>query len=378
MTSANKTESRVQVKLTERSYDIVISDTGVSCAGHYLTPHLHSPQVAVITDETVMTLHGAALRASLEVAHINPHFIVRPAGEAQKNFTALQDILNILLDLDFTRQDTIIGFGGGVIGDLSGLAASLYKRGCGFVQIPTTLLAQVDSSVGGKTAINVTQGKNLIGTFYQPQLVITDTSLLKSLPEREMKAGYAEVMKYGLLGDAGFFNWLENHSPELLACQPEACAYAIKICCENKAQIVSADEREHGQRALLNLGHSFAHALEAEAGYDGRLLHGEAVSAGLLMAFEFSRLQGLCPEEAVTRLHTHLARMHMPTANDISPWLIQPENLLEHMHQDKKNQADTFTLILVRAIGDAFVQKNVSPHTLLNFWKTQKTTYHHA
>jgi len=267
-------------------------------------------------------------------------------------------VLDGFFEAGLTRSDVVIAFGGGVIGDLTGFAASVFKRGCGFIQIPTTLLAQVDSSVGGKTAINNKYGKNLVGAFHQPkQLVLADIDVLKTLAPRELKAGYAEVVKYGLLGDADFFNWLEVNAAGVLALDEKVTAQAIATSCKTKARIVSEDEFESGKRALLNLGHTFGHALELEAGYDGDLLHGEAVSIGMIMAFEFSHAQGLCSQQDATRMAAHMAAIDMPIIKDAAHLFKNPQKLLAHMGQDKKNEGDHLTLILARAIGDSFVDK---------------------
>jgi len=348
----------VPVDLGSRRYDIIIGNNILSRTSTYIHPLLKTPRVAIVTDETVMALHGHRVEASLTQAGIKPHFIIRPAGESQKSFDGLQAVLNGLFDLAFDRQDIVIAFGGGVIGDLTGFAASVFKRGCRFIQIPTTLLAQVDSSVGGKTAINSPHGKNLIGAFYQPALVLADTEILSTLPERELKAGYAEVLKYGLLGDAQFFTWLETHGKKVLKLDAAHISHAVSISCQTKARIVAADEYERGQRALLNLGHTFGHALELEAGYKGDLLHGEAVSAGMVMAFEYSAQHGLCPTDDVARLSRHLTDMALCQPGDLKHLLQSPDRLSAHMDQDKKNEAGGLTLILPRKIGDAFVQKN--------------------
>ena len=282
-----------------------------------IEPHLKAKRVAVVTDENVYALHGKTLEAALSA--YETHMIVRPAGESQKSFDGLQAVLEALFKAGFDRNDTVVAFGGGVIGDLTGFAASIYKRGCQFIQIPTTLLSQVDSSVGGKTAINNEFGKNLIGAFYQPALVLADTSVLKTLPEREIKAGYAEVVKYGLLGDRAFFDWLDRNGEDVLALKPEAIAHAVAVSCKMKARIVAADERERGERALLNLGHTFAHALEIEAGYSGDLLHGEAVSAGMEMAFEFSAAQGLCSDKDVKKVKSHFKQLGLTSIKDVAP-----------------------------------------------------------
>ena len=355
----------VSVDLGPRSYDIIIGENLLTDAGKLLSPHLKANRVAVVTDENVYGLHGKVLEAAL--SDFETHMIVRPAGESQKSFDGLQAVLDALFKAGFDRNDTVIAFGGGVIGDLTGFAASVFKRGCQFIQIPTTLLSQVDSSVGGKTAINNQYGKNLIGAFYQPKLVLADTSVLKTLPERELKAGYAEVVKYGLLGDRSFFDWLDENGQDVLALKTEAIAQAVAVSCETKARIVAADERERGERALLNLGHTFAHALEIEAGYSGNLLHGEAVSAGMEMAFEFSAAQKLCAPEDATKVKSHFSKLGLTSINDVASLLGDPHKLLSHMDQDKKNEGGALTLILARAIGEAFVQKAAPRDAVLDY-----------
>jgi len=355
----------VTVDLGLRSYDIVIGEDLLVRAGKFLAPHLNAKRIAIVTDDNVYALHGAALESAL--SDYETHMIIRPAGESQKSFDGLQAVLNALFEAGFDRNDTVIAFGGGVIGDLTGFAASIYKRGCQFIQIPTTLLSQVDSSVGGKTAINNQFGKNLIGAFYQPRLVLADISVLKTLPERELKAGYAEVIKYGLLGDRDFFEWLDENGQKILALKPGATTYAIAISCKTKARIVAADERERGERALLNLGHTFAHALEIEAGYSGDLLHGEAVSAGMEMAFEFSAAQGLCPQKDVENIKSHFLKLGLTSLKDVAPLLKDAQKLLSHMDQDKKNEGGALTLILVKAIGEAFVQKAAPRAAVLEY-----------
>ena len=353
----------VSVALGPRSYDIIIGEGLLAKANDYLRPHLASGRVVVITDETVAELY----RDSLNLDGLDARWLVLPVGEQSKSFAALQQVLDTMFEHGLERGDTIIALGGGVIGDLTGFAASVYKRGCRFVQIPTSLLAQVDSSVGGKTAINVAHGKNLVGAFYQPRLVLCDISVLSTLPARELKAGYGEILKYGLLGDAEFFSWLELNGAKILAGDKDATAEAVRVSCTTKARIVAQDEREHGVRALLNLGHSFAHALEAQAGYDGSLLHGEAVSAGMEMAFEFSARTDLCKPEDVRRLSDHLEALCLTRIADLGPLFSAPEKLLAHMDQDKKNENGALTLILVRGIGEAFVQKCVDRHTVSNY-----------
>lgn len=360
--------STVAVDLGERSYDIVIGENLLARADEYLAPHLKAKRVAIVTDENVHALHGAILQDAL--SDYETHIIVRPAGEDQKSFAGLDAVLESLFRAGFDRNDTVIAFGGGVIGDLTGFAASIYKRGCQFIQIPTTLLSQVDSSVGGKTAINNQYGKNLIGAFYQPKLVLADTSVLKTLPQRELKAGYAEVVKYGLLGDRDFFGWLEANGQDVLNLKPKAIAHAVAVSCKTKARIVAADERERGERALLNLGHTFAHALEIEAGYSGDLLHGEAVSAGMEMAFEFSAARGLCSEDDAASVKAHFGALHLTSIKDVAPLLKKPKTLLAHMDQDKKNEGGALTLILARSIGDAFVQKAAPRNAVLDYLTT--------
>jgi 3-dehydroquinate synthase len=358
----------VRVDLGPRSYDIVIGAGLLSQAAALLRPHLASDKAVIVTDETVAALY----KDVLDHSGLNAVFIVLPAGERTKSFTYLQEVLSAMLAHGLERNDAVIALGGGVIGDLTGFAASVYKRGCRFIQIPTTLLSQVDSAVGGKTAINVPQGKNLIGAFYQPKLVLSDMSVLSTLPERELKSGYAEVVKYGLLGDADFFTWLEDAGAKILAGDLAATAEAVRKSCEAKARIVAQDEHERGQRALLNLGHSFGHALEAQAGYGGNLLHGEAVSAGMEMAFEFSARLGLCPKEDTARVKAHLKTLGLTTTVDTRQLLQAPETFLSHMQHDKKNEGGALTLILTRAIGQAFVQKGASTQDVLAYLQDLK------
>ncbi len=361
----------VKVPLGSRSYDIVIGPGLLVDLGHWLDPVIGDGKVHIVTDETVFDLYKSRLYALERAISVT----VLPVGEAQKSFETLQQVLDDMFEQGLDRNDTLLAFGGGVIGDLTGFAASVYKRGCQFVQVPTTLLAQVDSSVGGKTAINVPAGKNLVGAFYQPKIVIADVDVLSTLPDRELKAGYAEVLKYGLLGDIEFFNWLEDQGENVLALNSEALSQAVATSCRTKANIVAADERERGQRALLNLGHTFGHALEAEAGYGSDLLHGEAVSAGMAMAFEFSVRQGLCDENASDQIKTHLSKTGLTSISDVSQWLRDPDRLLKHMMQDKKNEGGALTLILARAIGDAFIDKGVDQTEVKTYLAHLAKTY---
>lgn len=362
----NQSSESLHVGLGERSYDIQIGAGQLSRLGMLIENFAPSKRVAILTDKTVQGLYGEALSEAL--SDYQTHLIVRPAGEAQKSLANLEEVLDSLFRAGFDRSDLLIAFGGGVIGDLAGFAAAIYKRGMPFIQVPTTLLSQVDSSVGGKTAINNQFGKNLIGAFYQPRAVITDTDLLSTLPPRELKAGYAEVLKYGLLGDASFFEALDSGlGQEILALNPDALQRAIYVSCATKAKIVAQDERESGVRALLNLGHTFGHALELEAGYDGDLLHGEAVSVGMEMAFQFAAKQGLCGPSDADQVSAHLKKTSMPRIEDLPHLMADPDALLSHMGQDKKNEGGQLTLILPRAIGETYVEKRADREAVLSF-----------
>jgi 3-dehydroquinate synthase len=355
---AGNDKAAMIVELDERRYPIFIGSGLLANIGAFIESYVPSKRVAIVTDENVYGLYGKAIETALTDYHVT--MIVRPAGEDQKSFSGLEAVLNSLFKAGLDRSDLLIAFGGGVIGDLAGFAASIYKRGLPFVQIPTTLLAQVDSSVGGKTAINNAYGKNLIGAFYQPKAVIADTDVLSTLPPREIKAGYAEILKYGLLGDKGFFDWLDDKGgAQILSLERAALSKAITISCQTKARIVAADERESGQRALLNLGHSFAHALELDAGYDGDLLHGEAVSIGMDMAFDYCAKAGICSASDAEKVTVHLQKLGMPHISSETVRFSDPEKLTHFMGQDKKNEAGQITLILASAIGEAFVQKGV-------------------
>ena len=363
--------SCIHVAVTNNSYDIHIGRNLLAAAGDDLASLLAGRQVVIVTDANIAPLHLDATEHALSQHARKTTSFVLPAGEASKSFSVYEGLVNDILGLPIDRQTVLVALGGGVIGDLVGFAAASLLRGLDFIQIPTSLLAQVDSSVGGKTGINTPAGKNLVGAFHQPRLVLADIAMLASLPERELKAGYAEVVKYGLLGDAAFFDWLEVHGRDVISGDPEAQAEAVRRSCQAKADIVAADEREAGQRALLNLGHTFAHAFEAVAGYDGRLLHGEAVSAGMGCAFAFSRQLGLCSGQDVERVNAHLSAMGMPASPDQLPaGQAAPSVLIEHMRKDKKARMGKLTFILARQIGEAFVDHDIDEAELNRFLET--------
>ncbi|MGB8624177.1 MAG: 3-dehydroquinate synthase, partial [Paracoccaceae bacterium] len=316
----------------------------------------------VLTDETVAALHLDGLRAGLDAAGIEMVSLALPPGEATKGWAQFSRAVEWLIEQKVERRDMVVALGGGVIGDLAGFAAAVLRRGVRFVQVPTSLLAQVDSSVGGKTGINSAQGKNLIGAFHQPSLVLADIAVLDTLAPRDFLAGYGEVVKYGLLGDADFFTWLEREGPALARGDRAARARAVKRSCEMKAEIVLRDETEQGDRALLNLGHTFGHALEAATGYSDRLLHGEGVAIGCALAFELSARLGLCPQEEPSRVRAHLAAMGMKRdLADIPGELPDADGLLALMAQDKKVLDGKLRFILARGIGEAFVTSDVDP-----------------
>jgi len=364
----------VAVDLGARSYEIAIGAGLLAQAGERIKPFLKRPLVAIVTDSNVAARHLDHLQESLRKADIRARAIVLPAGEATKSYQHLAETCDGLLSAGIERRDMIIALGGGVIGDLAGFAAAILRRGVDFIQIPTTLLAQVDSSVGGKTGINSPHGKNLIGAFHQPKSVLIDIALLDTLPKRELAAGYAEVAKYGLLGDAPFFSWLEGNAPALFAGDAQARIKAITTSCEMKARIVAEDETETGVRALLNLGHTFGHALEAATGYTSRLLHGEAVAIGMAQAFRFSERQKLCAQGTAARVEAHLTSVGLPTRlGDIPGDLPGPEKLLDIMRQDKKAVAGKLTFILVRGIGEAFITRDVAEEDVLAFLAEEQT-----
>ncbi len=349
----------VDVALGARSYDIVIGRGQLATLGERIATLRPGAKVAIVSDENVAKHHLDAAVAAVAKVTNQAATIVVPPGESTKSFAHLAAVCDDLIAHRIERNDLVIALGGGVIGDLAGFAAAIVRRGLDYVQVPTTLLAQVDSSVGGKTAIDSPQGKNLIGAFHQPVLVIADTALLDTLPVREFRAGYAEVAKYGLLGDAAFFAWLEANWQDVFAGGP-AREHAIATSCRAKAGIVSRDERETGERMLLNLGHTFGHALEAAAGFSERLLHGEAISIGMALAFEFSARRGLLPQADAARAARHLAAVGLPTRlSQVSGGLPDIDRLMELIAQDKKVKRGTLTFILVRAIGEAFVERDV-------------------
>ncbi|MBS0519472.1 MAG: 3-dehydroquinate synthase [Proteobacteria bacterium] len=364
MTSGAASSRTVRVDLAGRGYDIVIGPGLIDRIGEFAAPLLAAPRVIVISDDTVEPLYGARVAASFERVGIQAGRVVVPAGESSKEFGAFARLMNELLDRRPDRKTTLVALGGGVVGDLTGFAAAVLLRGVDFIQVPTTLLAQVDSSVGGKTGINTRHGKNLIGAFYQPRLVVADTEVLDTLPRRELLAGYAEVAKYGLIDAPAFWEWCEENGPDLLAGDAAKRTYAIEQSCLAKARIVAADERETTDlRALLNLGHTFGHALEAETGFGPDLLHGEAVGTGMAMAFDLSARLGLCPADDAARVRRHLGAVGLPMrlrgigGTNRRQW--DASRLIEHMRGDKKAEAGRLTFILARGIGKAFVTRDV-------------------
>ncbi|MEM1201094.1 MAG: 3-dehydroquinate synthase [Pseudomonadota bacterium] len=358
----------VPVDLGERSYEIAIGPGLLRDAGKLINGHLPRKKTAIVTDENVAGAHLADLLASLEAEGIEADVLTLPAGESTKSQAHLFEVTDFLLEAGVERNDVIIALGGGVIGDLAGFAAAILRRGVNFIQVPTSLLAQVDSSLGGKTGINASAGKNLIGAFHQPVLVLADTAVLDSLPLRELKAGYAEVAKYGLLGDAEFFSWLEENSASLFQGDMQTRMRAVETSCRAKADIVAKDEREGSVRALLNLGHTFGHALEAATGYSDRLLHGEGVAIGMAMAYRFSERLGVCKPGCAERAERHLRSVELPThVRDIPGAPLEAQTLLAAMYQDKKASGGKLVFILARDIGDTYVAHDVSPDDVLAF-----------
>ena len=360
---------RLHVELADRGYDILIGPGLIARAGAEMLPLMRRRQAVIVTDETVAAQHLAPLRASLEQHGIAQHVIALPPGEGTKDLAHFGRLVDDILACGIERGTMLVALGGGVVGDIAGFAAATLLRGIDFVQIPTTLLAQVDSSVGGKTAINTIAGKNLLGAFYQPRLVLADTDALATLPRRELRAGYAEIVKYGLIRDAEFFDWLEAEGGAVCDLEPAAATRAILTSCRMKAVIVAADEREEGDRALLNFGHTFGHALETETGFGNALLHGEAVALGMALAFDFAVRLGIAGGQDAHRARRHLAAAGLPTklaAIGLSGGAAA-ERLVAHMGKDKKVRDGRITLILPRQIGDTFVMRDASAAELRAF-----------
>ncbi|MEZ5922161.1 MAG: 3-dehydroquinate synthase [Parvularculaceae bacterium] len=360
----------VEVGLADRRYAIEIGEGLLERAGAIMAPHMKRKFCVVVTDSNIDAAQGGRLYAGMNAEGIAFEKIVLPPGEATKDFAHLEELVERLISLEIERSDVVVAFGGGVVGDIAGFASAVAKRGCRTIQVPTTLLAQVDSSVGGKTAINSAHGKNLIGLFHQPCLVIADVGALSTLPARELKAGYAEVVKYAALGDEPFLAWLENRMNDVLGADANARRIAVKRCCESKAQIVEADEREQGVRALLNLGHTFGHALEAATGFSDALVHGEAVAVGMALAFDYSVTIDLCPKDDAMRLKAHIKSAGLPASLEDLGRPFEAEALLAHMMHDKKVEAGALTLILAKRIGEAFIAKDVDPNSVLAFLKS--------
>lgn len=350
----------IPVAIAGAPYEVRIGAGLLAEAGRHCRPLLRKNRVAVVTDENVAAHWRDTVAASFAAEGIESHWLVLPAGEATKSWAQLARVVDWLLEQEVERKDNIVALGGGVIGDLTGFAASMVKRGCGFIQIPTTLLAQVDSSVGGKTAINTPVGKNLVGAFHQPSLVLADPTSLDTLPLRDVRAGYAEVVKYGLIDDADFFAWCEANGTRLLAGDAEAREHAIARSVAAKARIVAEDEKETtGVRALLNLGHTFGHALEAETGFSDRLLHGEGVALGMVLAARFSARQGLMSADEAERVAAHIGGVGLPATLAGLGLSCDGRRLADHMLHDKKMDAGTLPFLLMRGIGQTFLAKNV-------------------
>jgi 3-dehydroquinate synthase len=358
----------VKVPLGNRAYDVLIGPGLLARAGELINERLGAARCAIVTDANVARYHLGALEAALQKDGRHVGSITLPPGESTKSFRELEPLCERLLELGLERGDLVVALGGGVIGDLAGFAAAILRRGARFVQIPTSLLAQVDSSVGGKTGIDTPQGKNLIGAFHQPGLVLADTDVLRTLPERELRAGYAEVAKYGLLGDAAFFAWLEQNYAAVLALEPAPLTHAVETSVKAKAGIVGRDETEQGERALLNLGHTFGHAFEAWCGYSDRLLHGEAIAIGMSIAFRFSAALGYCTDAAADRAGAHFRAAGLPTRIAEIPG-DKPDiaAMMKLMAQDKKVRHGKLTFILVRDVGEAFIARDVPSETVRAF-----------
>ncbi|MFZ9396179.1 MAG: 3-dehydroquinate synthase [Erythrobacter sp.] len=362
----------IRVELGGRSYDVLVGRGLLEDAAQHAAGLLRKPTVTVVADANAHALHGARLERALAAAgHGVAWYDVAP-GEGSKSWQGLQALTEWLLEQGVERGDHVFALGGGVVGDLTGFTCAILKRGCGFVQIPTTLLSQVDSSVGGKTAINAAAGKNLVGAFHQPSLVLADLTALDTLPPREMRAGYAEVIKYGILGDRGFFDWLADHGQAVLALDPSALEHAVATSVAAKARIVAEDERETaGTRALLNLGHTFGHALEAETGFSERLLHGEGVALGMVLAARYSARRGLLPQADAERVAEAIAAVGLPSELAALGLDSDGHRLAEHMLHDKKMDAGTLPFILLRGIGEAFLARDVELRDVATFLDEQ-------
>lgn len=369
--TANATAGRtVRVELGDRAYDILIGPGLIASAGREIASRLKGRKIAVVTDAHVAPLYLDGFMTSLKAEGIDSVSLVLPAGEKTKSFEHLISVCDSVLAARIERNDAVVALGGGVIGDLTGFAAGIARRGSRFIQVPTSLLAQVDSSVGGKTGINSPHGKNLIGVFHQPDFVLADTDVLDTLSAREFRAGYAEVAKYGLIDKPDFFAWLEKNWQAVFA-GGEARIEAIATSCQAKADVVAADERENGQRALLNLGHTFGHALEAATAYDSaRLVHGEGVSIGMVLAHQFSARMNLCSPDDGKRVEGHLREVGLPTSMDEIPGGLPPaEKLMDAIAQDKKVKGGKLTFILTRGVGQSFVADDVPQSEVLAFLK---------
>jgi shikimate kinase/3-dehydroquinate synthase len=372
-----KAPRRLTVALPSTTYDVVIGEHLLDRAGALLAPRLPQKRAVVVSDETVAALHLPTLMEGLAKTGVITSQIIVPAGEASKSLESYLGVLDQLLEARVERRTSVIALGGGVVGDLAGFAAATALRGVPFVQIPTTLLSQVDSSVGGKTAVNTKRGKNLVGAFYQPRMVLADTSTLDTLPPRELRAGYAEIAKAGLIGDAAFFSWCERHGPGVVGGDRDAQAEAIKRACAFKAAVVGDDEREekpNDGRALLNLGHTFGHALEAEYGYDGGLLHGEGVAVGLGLAFKLSAQLGHCSAADADRVVSHVAAIGLPAELSMLNRRISASTLIGHMRRDKKVRDGALNFVLVRGIGKSFTSSDVSVEAVTDLLRNEGCT----
>jgi 3-dehydroquinate synthase len=368
MTDTADLAAKLTVPLGRRAYEIVIGFGLLDQLGSAIAARLQARRAVIVSDENVAALYGARAAAALSDVGITTSAITIAPGEASKSFATLERVCGDILRAGLERGDLVVALGGGVVGDLAGFAAAIVRRGMRFVQVPTSLLAQVDSSVGGKTGINMPEGKNLIGAFHQPSLVLADIGTLDTLPERQLKAGYAEVVKYGLIADPNFFAWLEANGTRLLAGDAQARVHAVDTSCRAKAGIVAEDEREAGRRALLNLGHTFGHALEAATGYGERLIHGEAVAIGMVLAFDLSAELALCPPADAKRMRAHLAECGLSTnLSDVPGALPDANGMIALMAQDKKVKDGKPTFVLAHGIGKAFITQDVPPERLQSF-----------